>query len=110
MPDFEDSNCPTWKNLIEGQVGALTRRALGTAGSPVTCARPAVRAFATTCTHLNIAGQSAQRLTRLSISPLCLRLQINLRDAVRRTISLSAGGKTYRLNDKVAVMLVRPRG
>lgn len=21
MPDFEDSNCPTWRNLIEGQVG-----------------------------------------------------------------------------------------
>ena len=37
-------------------------------------------------------------------------LQINLHDAVRRTISLSAGGKTYRLKDKVAVMLVRPRG
>jgi malate synthase len=37
-------------------------------------------------------------------------VQINLHDAVRRTISLSAGGKTYRLKDKVAVMLVRPRG
>ena len=37
-------------------------------------------------------------------------VQINLADAVRRNISLSAGGKTYRLNDKVAVMLVRPRG
>ena len=36
--------------------------------------------------------------------------QINLYDAVRRTVSLTAGGKTYRLNDKVAVMLVRPRG
>ncbi|PSC74854.1 malate synthase A [Micractinium conductrix] len=55
MPDFEDSNSPTWSNLIEGQ--------------------------------------------------------INLYDAVRRTITLSApGGKTYRLKDKVAVMLVRPRG
>ncbi|KAL4427703.1 hypothetical protein ABPG75_001792 [Micractinium tetrahymenae] len=56
MPDFEDSNCPTWKNLIEGQ--------------------------------------------------------LNLYDAVRRTISLAApGGKTYRLKEgKLAVMLVRPRG
>ena len=43
-------------------------------------------------------------------SSCALVLQINLADAVRRTISLSAGGKTYRLNERVAVMLVRPRG
>ena len=37
--------------------------------------------------------------------------QINLIDAVRRTISFtSPEGKHYRLNDKTAVLLVRPRG
>src|SRR5262245_60082456 len=36
--------------------------------------------------------------------------QINLRDAVAGTISLSAGGKDYRLNPKVATLIVRPRG
>ena len=36
--------------------------------------------------------------------------QINMRDAVRRTISLEQNGKTYRLNDKVATLVVRPRG
>jgi malate synthase len=36
--------------------------------------------------------------------------QINLIDAVRRRISLDSGGKTYRLNDKVATLVVRPRG
>ena len=36
--------------------------------------------------------------------------QINLRDAIRRTISLEQGGKRYRLNDKVAVLIPRPRG
>jgi malate synthase len=35
---------------------------------------------------------------------------INLRDAIRRTIRLEQGGKTYQLNDKVATLLVRPRG
>ncbi|GAB4822366.1 hypothetical protein N2152v2_009412 [Parachlorella kessleri] len=54
MPDFEDSNCPTWDNMLQGQV--------------------------------------------------------NLYKAVRRSLTLSAGGKQYKLNDKVAVMLVRPRG
>ncbi len=54
MADFEDANCPTWSNMLEGQ--------------------------------------------------------INLRDAVRRTISLEQAGKHYRLNDKTAVLLVRPRG
>jgi malate synthase len=55
MADFEDSNAPTWKNMIDGQ--------------------------------------------------------INLRDAVRRTISFrSPEGKSYRLNEKTATLLVRPRG
>ncbi|HET9984357.1 MAG TPA: malate synthase A [Longimicrobiales bacterium] len=36
--------------------------------------------------------------------------QANLQDAVRRTISLSAGGKEYRLADATATLLVRPRG
>ena len=37
--------------------------------------------------------------------------QINLRDAVRRTISFSSPeGKQYRLNEQVAVLFVRPRG
>ncbi|MGY2894725.1 malate synthase A [Deinococcus sp. UYEF24] len=40
----------------------------------------------------------------------CINGQINLRDAVRRTISLEQNGKSYRLNDRVAVLLVRPRG
>ncbi len=54
MADFEDANCPTWHNMVDGQ--------------------------------------------------------INLRDAVRRTISLEQGGKQYRLNDKTAVLIPRPRG
>jgi malate synthase len=36
--------------------------------------------------------------------------QINLVEAVRRTIRLEQNGKTYALNDKTAVLLVRPRG
>ncbi|HXQ63985.1 MAG TPA: malate synthase A [Steroidobacteraceae bacterium] len=55
MADCEDSLCPSWANLIAGQ--------------------------------------------------------INLRDAVRRTIEFtSAEGKSYRLNDRTAVLMVRPRG
>ncbi|HEX6322058.1 MAG TPA: malate synthase A, partial [Burkholderiales bacterium] len=54
MADFEDANCPTWDNMVDGQ--------------------------------------------------------INLRDAVRRTIRLEQGGKQYRLNDKTAVLIPRPRG
>lgn len=55
MADFEDANCPTWDNLVSGQV--------------------------------------------------------NLFDAVRRKIKFdSPDGKEYRLNDQVAVLLVRPRG
>ena len=55
MADFEDSNTPSWQNMIEGQ--------------------------------------------------------INLRDAIKRTISFaSPEGKQYRLNAKVATLLVRPRG
>lgn len=36
--------------------------------------------------------------------------QVNLRDAVRGTIDLEQNGKSYRLNDKVATLIVRPRG
>jgi malate synthase len=54
MADFEDANCPTWDNMIDGQR--------------------------------------------------------NLRDAVRRTISFEQAGKQYKLNDKVAVLIPRPRG
>ncbi|GAB2768515.1 malate synthase [Hymenobacter luteus] len=54
MADLEDSNSPTWANVVEGQR--------------------------------------------------------NLRDAVRRTISLSTPQKEYRLNAETAVLMVRPRG
>ncbi|MEX0850122.1 MAG: malate synthase A, partial [Gaiellaceae bacterium] len=36
--------------------------------------------------------------------------QLNLTDAIERTISLESGEKSYSLNDEVAVLLVRPRG
>lgn len=36
--------------------------------------------------------------------------QINLRDAVNRTIELDAGGKHYSLADETATLIVRPRG
>lgn len=36
--------------------------------------------------------------------------QINLFDAIRRTIRLEQNGKTYRLNDTIATLQVRPRG
>ncbi len=56
MADFEDSNTPTWSNLIEGQ--------------------------------------------------------INLRDAIRRTITFAdpSSGKQYKLNDKTAVLFIRAHG
>jgi malate synthase len=54
MADFEDANCPTWHNMVDGQ--------------------------------------------------------INLRDAVRGAITFQQGGKQYRLNDKTAVLIPRPRG
>src|SRR5574341_1017687 len=54
MADFEDANCPTWHNMVDGQ--------------------------------------------------------INLRDAVRRTITFEQGGKQYRLHEKTAVLIPRPRG
>jgi malate synthase len=40
----------------------------------------------------------------------CVQGQINLRDAVRRTISLEQNGKQYHLNDTTATLVVRPRG
>jgi len=36
--------------------------------------------------------------------------QINLRDAVNRTIELTQGGKHYQLHPTIATLLVRPRG
>ena len=54
MADFEDANCPTWFNMVDGQV--------------------------------------------------------NLRDAVRRTITLEQASKHYQLKDQTAVLIVRPRG
>lgn len=39
-----------------------------------------------------------------------IRGQINLRDAVNRSIELEAKGKQYRLNDETATLIVRPRG
>jgi malate synthase len=39
-----------------------------------------------------------------------IRGQINLRDAVDRSIALEANGKQYALNDETATLIVRPRG
>ena len=36
--------------------------------------------------------------------------QLNLRDAVRRTISFASGAKQYSLHEKIATLVVRPRG
>jgi malate synthase len=54
MADFEDANCPTWHNMVDGQ--------------------------------------------------------LNLHDAVRRTIGFEQNGKQYRLQEKTAVLIPRPRG
>jgi malate synthase len=54
MADFEDANCPTWFNMIDGQ--------------------------------------------------------INIRDAVRRTIRFQQGDKSYALSERTAVLIPRPRG
>ncbi len=40
----------------------------------------------------------------------CIDGQVNLTDALERTISLDTGEKQYRLNDEIATLLVRPRG
>lgn len=41
----------------------------------------------------------------------CIQGQINLKDAVRRAIDFTAeNGKSYQLNEKTAVLQVRPRG
>ena len=39
-----------------------------------------------------------------------VRGQVNLRDAVHRTISVDQGDKSYRLHDDTATLVVRPRG
>jgi malate synthase len=36
--------------------------------------------------------------------------QVNMMDAVRKTISMEQNGKVYKLNDKIATLVVRPRG
>ncbi|MBK8013411.1 MAG: malate synthase A [Deltaproteobacteria bacterium] len=54
MADFEDSNSPTWSNVVEGQ--------------------------------------------------------LNLYEAIRRTIAFTTPEKSYRLNDHTALLMVRPRG
>ena len=36
--------------------------------------------------------------------------QINLAQAIRRTLTLEQNGKTYRLNERIATLQVRPRG
>ena len=36
--------------------------------------------------------------------------QINLSQAIRRTLTLESNGKTYKLNEKIATLQVRPRG
>ena len=36
--------------------------------------------------------------------------QINLKDANNKTISLESNGKSYKLNDQIAALFVRPRG
>ena len=40
----------------------------------------------------------------------CIEGQVNLTDALDRTISLDTGEKQYALNDEIATLLVRPRG
>jgi len=40
----------------------------------------------------------------------CIEGQVNLTDALERTIFLEAGEKSYRLHDEIATLLVRPRG
>ena len=40
----------------------------------------------------------------------CAAGQLNLYDAVRRTISFDSGSKQYELNEKTATLVVRPRG
>jgi len=40
----------------------------------------------------------------------CIDGQVNLIDAIERTIELETPEKTYRLNDDTAVLIVRPRG
>ena len=36
--------------------------------------------------------------------------QVNLKDAIRRTITFEQNGKVYKLNDKIATLQIRPRG
>ncbi len=48
-----------------------------------------------------------------SLSPTWANIvgaQVSLYDAVRKTLKLTTGGKTYALNDQTATLVVRPRG
>jgi malate synthase len=48
-----------------------------------------------------------------SLSPTWANIvqgQVNLRDAVHRSIELESGGKRYSLNERTATLVVRPRG
>ena len=40
----------------------------------------------------------------------CIEGQVNLTDALERTITLDTGEKQYSLNEEIATLLVRPRG
>jgi malate synthase len=40
----------------------------------------------------------------------CVDGQVNVIDAVRRTIALEQGEKSYRLNEEIATLVIRPRG
>jgi malate synthase len=40
----------------------------------------------------------------------CVDGQVNVTDAVRRTIALEQGEKSYTLNDEIATLVIRPRG
>jgi malate synthase len=42
--------------------------------------------------------------------PNVVQGHLNVRDAMRRELSLDTGEKSYRLNDDVATLLIRPRG
>jgi hypothetical protein len=84
MPDFEDSNCPTWDNMVQGQVR------LADEGQGLDADWEAALWL------WEVALQS-------SLPAACVRLlpQINLRDAVRGTVSFRdpRSGKQYALRE-----------
>src|SRR4051794_41308057 len=40
----------------------------------------------------------------------CVDGQVNVKDGVRRALSLDQNGKAYRLNEEIATLVIRPRG